>query len=804
MVVRQRSSILRQALILISQPSNALTAIRLIPPIWISHNFKATTLSMTRKTMRNRGFEPWTFRSCLGYQHFVINDNNRDQRKKDSKKTLTATIAEIKTEANVAEKASALVAATDHVGKFLNTFTPVINSAWIIDSGATDHMTFDSRQVSPLRPSSQKIVSTANGNITPVIGEGSLTLTDTLNLDFVLVVPSLDYNLLSVPQITAALSCIVIFLPEFCVIKDIQTRQTIGCGIKRGKLYYLDLQSKDSNKLQQGLMADGFEGEKKKSEIWLWHRRLGHASFGYLKKLFPSLFAKSDISGFRCDICELAKSHRVSFPLILNKSLFPFMVIHYDVWGPSKVPTLSGSRWFVTFIDDCTRMTWLCLMKTKDEVNLLFQKFHKMFETQYNAKVRVLRSDNGGEYQSSDLQKYLEGHDIIHQTTCSNTPQQNGVAERKNRHLLEVVRASLIAAKTPISYWGETITSAAYLINRVPSTSINFQTPLQAFTNVVVAPTVPNLPPRVFGCVAFVHLHKHQHTKLTSHALQCVFVGYALHKKGYRCYHPPTRQMYITMDVVFHEDSMYFSSESELQEEYHKEIQTLDYDYHISEENESGQSELVNQEAGVLNLEPDPFMKRLPHRHNRGIPKPTYEPELSTKVKYPMSNYVSNHHLFESNKSFVNQLSTLTLPNSVQEALADPRWKAAMNEEMKSLQKNETWELVKCPPGKKPVGCRWIYTVKYKVDGSIERFKARLVAKGYTQTYGIDYTETFALVVKINTVQVLLSLAANLDWPLQQFDVKNAFLHDELSKEVYMDLPSDAWCQKSNVRRCAN
>ena len=103
----------------------------------------------------------------------------------------------------------------------------------------------------------------------------------------------------------------------------------------------------------------------------------------------------------------------------------------------------------------------------------------------------------------------MEGYGIIHQTTCSNTPQQNGVVERKNQHLLEVVRASLIAAKTPTSYWEEAITSAAYLINRVPSNSINFQTPLQALTNVVVSLTVPNLPPRVFGCVAFVHLHKH-------------------------------------------------------------------------------------------------------------------------------------------------------------------------------------------------------------------------------------------------------------------------------------------------------
>ncbi|WKA12153.1 hypothetical protein VitviT2T_029569 [Vitis vinifera] len=192
-------------------------------------------------------------------------------------------------------------------------------------------MTFDSRQISPLRPYSQIFFSIANSNTTIVIGEGSLTLTDTLNLDYVLVVLSLDYNILSISQITTTLSCIVIFWPEFGVFKDIQTRETIGCGIKRGKLYYLDLQSNDSNKLRQTLMADGSEREKKKSEIWLWHRRLGHASFGYLKKLFPSLFANSDISGFCCDVCELAKSHRALFLLNLNKSPFLFMVIYSDV-----------------------------------------------------------------------------------------------------------------------------------------------------------------------------------------------------------------------------------------------------------------------------------------------------------------------------------------------------------------------------------------------------------------------------------------------------------------------------------------
>ncbi|RVW62724.1 Retrovirus-related Pol polyprotein from transposon RE1 [Vitis vinifera] len=269
-----------------------------------------------------------------------------------------------------------------------------------------------------------------------------------------------------------------------------------------------------------------------------------------------------------------------------------------------------------------------------------------MIETQYNAKVRVLRSDNGGEYQSSDLQKYLEEPDIIHQTTCSNTPQQNGVAEQKNRHLLEVVRASLIAAKILISYWGEAITSTAYLINRVPSSSINFQTPLQALTNVIAAPTIPNLPPRVLDIdVTILQLN------------ECLL-----------------QWMWCFMKI-----RCIFSSESELPGEYHKEIQTLDYDYHIFEEDEYGQSELVNQEAGELDMSGQQFGSE----------------DVFTEI--PNQSSSAEGVLNLEPDPFMN-----AIPNSVQEALVDPRWKAAMNEDMKSLQKNETWELVECPLRKKP------------------------------------------------------------------------------------------------------
>jgi len=132
-------------------------------------------------------------------------------------------------------------------------------------------------------------------------------------------------------------------------------------------------------------------------------------------------------------------------------------------------------------------------------------------------------------------------------------------------------------------------------------------------------------------------------------------------------------------------------------------------------------------------------LKILPHITTRGKPKIDYEPLFTSKPHYPMNNFVSYHKLSKKNKTFMKKLSAISIPNSVQEALKDPKWKEDMNEEIRSLQKNSTWEVVDLPIGKKSVECRWVFTIKHKMDGTIERFKARLVAKGYTQTYGIDY-----------------------------------------------------------------
>ena len=156
---------------------------------------------------------------------------------------------------------------------------------------------------------------------------------------------------------------------------------------------------------------------------------------------------------------------------------------------------------------------------------------------------------------------------------------------------------------------------------------------------------------------------------------------------------------------------------------------------------------------------------------------------------YPISQFVSYSNLSKGHNTFLTTLDNFFVPKNIQEALEDPNWKLAVMEEMRALEKNRTWEVVDQPKDKKVVGCKWVFTVKYKADGSVERYKARLVAKGFTQTHGVDYLETFAPVAKMNSIRILFSLAVTYDWPLQQLDIKNAFLNGILDEEVYMRLP---------------
>jgi GAG-pre-integrase domain len=246
---------------------------------------------------------------------------------------------------------------------------------WIIDSGASDHMTFQHEEMINTKKAHKSGIINANGKIYPVTAAGDIKLSSDVSLNDALLVPSLSTQLISVGKLTQDLNCVALMYPDHCVFQDLLSKRIIGHGTKRDGLYYFE-----DWKNGKAYLAGSMEDEKKK-KIMLWHKRLGHPSFGYLKKLSPHLFNGINDKDFSCHTCIEAKSHRTSYHDSMTKTRNPFDLVHTDVWGPSPVISKNGNRWYVMFIDDCTRMTWLYLLKHKDEVEKMFQEFYKMVET---------------------------------------------------------------------------------------------------------------------------------------------------------------------------------------------------------------------------------------------------------------------------------------------------------------------------------------------------------------------------------------------------------------------------------------
>nr|KYP51688.1 Retrovirus-related Pol polyprotein from transposon TNT 1-94 [Cajanus cajan] len=153
----------------------------------------------------------------------------------------------------------------------------------------------------------------------------------------------------------------------------------------------------------------------------------------------------SRLESLECESCQLGKHVRASFPNSINsRAMSPFDVIHSDVWGPSRVPSLLGHRYYVTFIDDFSRCTWIFLMKNRSELFNIFLSFYSEIKTQFGKVIRILRSDNAKEYFSDCFKSFMASHGILHQSSCPHTPQQNGVAERKHSHIVDTARTLLL------------------------------------------------------------------------------------------------------------------------------------------------------------------------------------------------------------------------------------------------------------------------------------------------------------------------------------------------------------------------
>ncbi len=579
-----------------------------------------------------------------------------------------------------------------------------------------------------------------------------------------------------------------------------------------------------------------------------------------------------------CDACQKAKSHQLPYSISSSISSHPLELIYSDVWGPAPT-SVGGKQYYVSFIDDFSKFTWIYLIKFKSEVIQKFHEFQALVERLFNRKILAMQSDWGGEYEK--LNSFFTKIGITHHVSCPHTHQQNGSAERKHRHIVEMGLALLAYSSMPLKFWDEAFTSAVYLINRTPSRLLKYATPLERLFK--QTPDYNILC--VFGCACWPHLRPYNARKLQFRSKQCTFLGYSPLHKGFKCLDPSTGRVYISRDVIFYENVFPFASlhpnaGAKLRSEIlllpsHLDIPIIPGVQQMSTTvanvptnpaNQISGDELSLQENSAANnaapdgadaataatkdpaadsphtsdaasssvlqrrveatvessCSPDrlhveltpahsPVAMQSPDATSPTASSDSQEPStsLDASVAGEVDTQQQQHQvisrpatrlqsgIIRKEKVYTDgtvkyRTTFLTVtgePENLDDALKDNNWKKAMDAEFMALQNNKTWHLVPPQKGRNVIDCKWVYKIKRKQDGSLDRYKARLVAKGFKQRYGIDYEDTFSPVVKAATIRIILSIAVSKGWCMRQLDVQNAFLHGVLEEEVYMKQP---------------
>uniref|UniRef100_A0A2N9IPG8 Integrase catalytic domain-containing protein n=1 Tax=Fagus sylvatica TaxID=28930 RepID=A0A2N9IPG8_FAGSY len=642
-----------------------------------------------------------------------------------------------------------------HDALLLSVDSPI--ESWVLDSGASFHTTAHQEIIQNYVAGDFGKVYLADDEALDVVGMGDVRITlpngSVWLLQKVRHVPELKRNLISVGQLDTEGHAILFMGGTWKITKG---AMVVARGKKTGTLY-MTTSPRDT-------IAVAEAG----TDTNLWHRRLGHMS----EKGMKVLLSKGKLPNLKsvefdmCESCILGKQKKVSF---LKGGRTPkskkLELVHTDLWGPSPIASLGGSRYYVTFIDDSSRKVWVYFLKNKSEVFETFKKWRAMVETETDLKLKCLRSDNGGEYINGGFKEFCAANGIRMEKTIPRTPQQNGVAERMNRTLNERARSMRLHAGLPETFWADAVNTAAYLINRGPSVPLEFRIPEEVWSGKEV-----NLSYlKVFGCVSYVHIDSDARSKLDAKSRKCFFIGYGDETFGYRFWDDQNRKVIRSRNVIFNEQVMYKDrSSTKLDdvkvEQKKSEFVNLDEFSNNTMQN-SGQEEKENANPQVEQCTPAITVCR----SSRNIrPPQRFSPSL-----------------------FYILLTDGGEPESYDEALQiedSIKWELAMKDEMNSLMTSQTWELTELPQRKKALHNKWVYRVKEEHDGS-KRYKARLVVKGFQQKEGVDYTDIFSPVVKLTTIRLVLGIVATENLHLEQLDVKTAFLHGDLEEDIYMSQP---------------
>ncbi|TQE08632.1 hypothetical protein C1H46_005724 [Malus baccata] len=644
-------------------------------------------------------------------------------------------------QANVAE--DKFVAVVSEVNLLTNS------NDWWVDTGATRHA---DRNLFVIYQSVDGGENMYMGNATAsvVAGKGKVMLKLTsgkdLSLTNVLHVLDIRKNLISGSLMSNKGFKIVFESDNFVITKG---EVYVGKGYLAEGLFKLNVLSADDiNKNNKPSASSAYLIESST----LWHAKLGHVNFRSLQRMVNlGMLPKCSMNKVsKCEICTESKYARHSYKSV-EKSNEILGLIYSDLCDFKSTPTRGGKNYYISFIDDCRKYCYVYLIHSKDEALNMFKTFKAEAENQLDKRIKVLRLDRGGEYESNDFAEFCSTHGIIHQTATPYTPQQNGVAERKNRTLKDMINSMLNSFGAPHNLWGEALFAANTILNRIPHKKSN-QSPYEMWKGRL--PTYKTL--KVWGCLVKVQVPLPNRQKLGPKTVDCIFIGHANNSSAYGFL------VHKSEIADIHVNTILESAEAEFFEEF--------FPY-------KDRSYVLNKRVHDDTTRNDDEN----HASTSRVQSQDLEPQKSKRAK--IARDFGPDFL-----TFVTEEEPRTYKAALESSEA-PYWKKAIQSEIESIMQNNTWELVNLPPGNKPIGHKWIFKRKLRPDGTIDKYKARLVAKGYRQKEGIDYFETYSPVARITSIRLLIAIASVYNLEIHQMNVKTAFLNGEIDEEIYMEQP---------------
>jgi len=700
---------------------------------------------------------------------------------------------------------------------------------WYIDSGATDHFTGSKSSFITYEEMDPFPITLGDESTILIKGKGTIILATKpelkIQLNNVLYSPQFrNTSLLSIPKITRAGGDVNFSKGKVQVIDEGTTIATGSFSPSTG-LYQLDQ------------FGSGRALKTSKSEalasLETWHQRYGHLNAKYVLESANHVHGLQfkNQNQFDCDPCDMSKITRASMSNLYPEKLLPGEYIAIDLWGPSRVPSLSKNTYMLS--TTCKGSKYRMAAYNSNRKNYFSDLLDQVtfIETQTGNKLKRLRLDNAPEFVSHQVKDWCKSKGIRLEPTTTYTPEQNGTSERSMRTIVEAERTELEQSGLPYEFWEEAAAHSIYAYNRCHLPKIGI-TPYEAFYG--VKPDVSDL--RIFGSLAYVYIPKetaswHKHK---AKAFRGIFTGYG--GSGYRIWDPrkrsfvvsnhctikehvkgvcllnPASQLYRRL-VGTAEDYDYTSSDdSDDSDSNHGHTiivdtgnQQLDFPLEDGQENHSDVEGEAAQSASRDQIGGDSSLSEVSgtlFANDQNQPQPPISGSTSQEApippdmvrvrgqlipRRPKSTRIAGDPIDSRALLVVNQNTEASkIPSSIKEALSGPDahlWRPSIKKELDSHLRNHTWDLV-VRKHQKTIGCRWIF--KIKSDG---RYKSRLVAQGYTQEHGIDYFETFAPVARLSTIRIMLALAARYRLHIQQMDVQTAFLYGELEEECYMEQP---------------